>query len=68
MSVEIGKISVALLAIGTPEAQMMMEAIENYDEQAKKTIRSLAKLSYQSTVGKYGDSSGPMLTTYIVGA
>ena len=48
--VEIGKISAALDVIGTPESQLTMDAIENYDQQAKKTIRSLASLSYQSRV------------------
>ena len=48
---EIGKISAALAGIGTPESQLMMDAIEKYDDQAKLTIRSLSKLSYASTVG-----------------
>ncbi|KAJ3505332.1 hypothetical protein NLJ89_g7478 [Agrocybe chaxingu] len=48
--VEIGKISAALAAIGTPESQLMMDAIEKYDDQAKATIRSLSKLSYASTL------------------
>lgn len=50
---EIGKISAALAGIDTPESQLMMDAIEKYDDQAKATIRSLSKLSYASTVRKY---------------
>lgn len=52
-TLEIGKISAALAGIGTPESELMMDAIENYDAQAKATIRSLSKLSYASTVWKY---------------
>ncbi|KAF8805923.1 hypothetical protein BYT27DRAFT_7257840 [Phlegmacium glaucopus] len=48
--IEIGKISAALAAIGTPESQLMVDAIENYDERARVTIRSLSKLSYSSTL------------------
>ena len=52
-NLEIGKISAALEGIRTPESKLMMEAIENYDDQAKATIRSLSKLSYASAVWEY---------------
>ena len=52
-NLEIGKISAALDGIRTPESQLMIEAIEQYDDQAKATIRSLSKLSYASTVWEY---------------
>ncbi|KDR74267.1 hypothetical protein GALMADRAFT_573970 [Galerina marginata CBS 339.88] len=48
--IEIGKISAGLAAIGTPESDLMMEAIEDYDSQAKETIQSLSKLSFMSTL------------------
>ncbi|KAF8805902.1 hypothetical protein BYT27DRAFT_7191810 [Phlegmacium glaucopus] len=48
--IEIGKILAALAAIGTPESQLMMDAIRNYDKQARVTIQSLSKLSYSSAL------------------
>jgi hypothetical protein len=50
---EIGKISEALAALETHESQLMMDAIENYDDQAKATIRSLSRLIYASSAGQY---------------
>ncbi|KDR68395.1 hypothetical protein GALMADRAFT_146353 [Galerina marginata CBS 339.88] len=44
----LGKITAALSSIGTPESQQTISAIERYDDQAKSTIRNLAKLGAAS--------------------